>query len=105
MIPENAIRLRVQQNWLDNEELQVDCTDEELAAIGIIPGMVRSRSLKFWQGHAIWKLWWIWTEEKTKITILADSLGLCKTIEGIGSILTVTELCRKSLYQANTADA
>ncbi|GLA26003.1 hypothetical protein AnigIFM63604_008946 [Aspergillus niger] len=50
--------------------------------------MVRSRSLKFWQRHAIWKLWRIWTEEKTKGAILADSVGLGKIIEGLESILT-----------------
>ncbi|KAI3028725.1 hypothetical protein CBS147345_2138 [Aspergillus niger] len=60
--------------------------------------MVRSRSLKFWQRHGIWKLWRIWTEEKTKGAILADSVGLGKIIEGLESILTVSEgLCPVNL--------
>lgn len=33
--PANINRLREQQKWLDNEEFQVNCTDEQLAEIGI----------------------------------------------------------------------
>ncbi|TPR09361.1 SNF2 N-terminal domain family protein [Aspergillus niger] len=75
---------------------------EELAAIGIIPGMVRSRSLKFWQRHGIWKLWRIWTEEKTKGAILADSVGLGKIIEGLESILTQVTRHKRQQMQAGS---
>ncbi|GKZ61541.1 hypothetical protein AnigIFM49718_008260 [Aspergillus niger] len=105
--PESVTRLQEQQKWLDNAELQVDCTDEDLSALGIedpnyprIPGMVRSCCLKFWQPAAIWKLWRIWADHKTLGGVLADSVGLGKTIETIGFILTVARQKRQQM-QAN----
>ncbi|GJP89929.1 hypothetical protein CAN33_0035730 [Aspergillus niger] len=53
--------------------------------------------LVIWQGPAVWRLWRIWCAQVTKGAILADAVGLGKTIEFIAFILTVARDKRKKL--------
>jgi SNF2 family DNA or RNA helicase len=105
---EDIAELRRQQQWLDNEMFQWDNHEEACRNLGIsdasnprLPGMVRSAILKFWQPCAIWRIVEIMLSKKTRGAILADSVGLGKTWEGIGVILAVslTEGCGIRLLQ------
>ncbi|GLA66455.1 hypothetical protein AtubIFM54640_009028 [Aspergillus tubingensis] len=85
--PENDTRLWDHQKRLNIREFQAVYTDKELATIGItdldyprIPRMVQSFSLEFWRGTAVLKFWRIWTEKMSEGAILADAVGLGKTI-------------------------
>ncbi|GKZ59785.1 hypothetical protein AnigIFM49718_006102 [Aspergillus niger] len=53
--------------------------------------------LVIWQGPAVWTLWRIWCAQVTKGAILADAVGLRKTIESIAFILTVARGKRNKL--------
>lgn len=85
--PGVVTRLWDHQKRLNNRDFPVDYTDKELATIGItdldyprIPRMVQSFSLEFWRGTAVLNFWRIWTEKMSEGAILADAVGLDKTI-------------------------
>ncbi|PYH93071.1 hypothetical protein BO71DRAFT_431284 [Aspergillus ellipticus CBS 707.79] len=91
-------KLRRQQQWLDNEDFQIDNNEEACYNLDItdknsprIPGMVRSAILKLWQPCAIWQLVQIMNSKTSKGAILADSVGLGKIWEAIGFILAAKE--------------